>query len=57
MQFNIDLYAGTTYTGSVAPGILTEVTDIATESGKTRLGTSAYLTTDLENVRKVGTGQ
>lgn len=52
-QFRIDMYAGKEYVGSVAPRVITTVTDIASENGQLRLGTESRLTADLETVRKV----
>ncbi len=53
-QFGVDLYRGDEFVGAVAPRIITTVTDIANENGTLKFGTSSRLTTDLENVRKVG---
>ncbi len=51
-QFGIDLYSSGTYLGTVAPRILTTVTDIGNEDGSVVFGTSASLTTDANNIRK-----
>ena len=53
-QFGVDLYRGDEFAGAVAPRIITTVTDIANENGTLKFGTLSKLTTDLENVRKVG---
>lgn len=53
LQFSIDLYAGTEYGGSVAPRVITTVTNVGTEYGEMRLGTSAKLSSDIGGVRKI----
>ncbi|MEE2878915.1 MAG: flagellar hook capping FlgD N-terminal domain-containing protein [Pseudomonadota bacterium] len=53
MEFGIDLYQGETYLGTVAPQVITEVTDVASENGTLRLGTSSRLTADMETVRRL----
>lgn len=52
-EFGIDLYSSGQYIGTVAPQVITTVTDIGNEQGALRLGTSSHLTTDLSKVRKV----
>ena len=52
-QFGIDLYAGDTFLGTVAPQVLTKVTDVGTENGELRIGTSSSLSGDLGQVRRV----
>lgn len=52
-NFGIDMYRGSDYLGTVAPQVLTTVTDVANEDGTLRLGTSSHLTTDLAGARKV----
>lgn len=52
-QFGVDLYRGDAFAGTLAPRIITTVTDIANENGVLKFGTASNLTTDLENVRKV----
>lgn len=54
-QFSIDLYSGENFLGALAPRIVTTVTDITSENGKTTLGTSAQLSADVESARKVET--
>ena len=51
-QFHIDQFRAGEYVGTIAPRIVTEVTDVATENGKLRLGTSSYLNPVIEDVRK-----
>ena len=53
-QFSIDLYHGSDYLGSVAPRVMTTVTDVASENGQLRLGTAMNVSTDIGAVRKVG---
>ena len=52
-KISIDIYRQGAFAGSVAPRIITTVTDIANEGGKLRLGTTSHLTTDLGNARKL----
>ncbi|MEL7546563.1 MAG: flagellar hook capping FlgD N-terminal domain-containing protein [Pseudomonadota bacterium] len=52
-NFSIDLYSGDDFLGALAPRIITTVTDISSENGKTSLGTSAQLSADVESARKV----
>lgn len=52
-QFSIDLYSGSNYLGSVAPRVITKVTDVASENGQLRLGTEMNVSTDIGAVRKV----
>lgn len=52
-QFSIDLYNGDEFLGGIAPRIVTTVTDISSENGKTSLGTSSQLSTDVDTARKV----
>lgn len=52
-QFSIDLYNGDEFLGGIAPRIVTTVTDITSENGKTSLGTSSQLSTDVDTARKV----
>ena len=53
-EFGIDMYEGETYLGTAAPRIITEVTNVASENGQMRLGTSSRLTADMMSVRRVG---
>lgn len=52
-QFRIDHFRDGTATGTVAPRIITTVTDVASENGQVRLGTESRLTADLTSVRRV----
>ncbi len=52
-KISIDIYRQGEFAGSIAPRIVTTVTDVANEGGKLRLGTSSHLTTDLDNARKL----
>lgn len=52
-EFGIDLYQGETYVGTAAPQIITKVTDVASENGTMRLGTSSRLTADMTAVRRL----
>ncbi len=52
-EFGIDLYAGDAYLGTVAPQVVTKVTDVGSENGEMRIGTSSHLTADMGQVRKV----
>ena len=54
-QFSIDLYKGAEYGGSVAPRIITTVTNVGAEQGELRLGTAAQVSSDIGGVRKVDT--
>ncbi|MEE2922518.1 MAG: flagellar hook capping FlgD N-terminal domain-containing protein [Pseudomonadota bacterium] len=51
-EFNIDFYRGTEYIGLGAPQIITTITDVASEDGVLRFGTSSHLTADLYSVSK-----
>ncbi|MEQ8557468.1 MAG: flagellar hook capping FlgD N-terminal domain-containing protein [Henriciella sp.] len=52
-EFGIDLYQGDQYIGTVAPQVITEVTEVASENGTMRLGTSSRLSADMASVRRV----
>ena len=52
-QIGIDLYKDGNALGTVAPRIITKVTDVASENGTMKVGTSSNLTTDIDNVQKV----
>lgn len=52
-QFNIEVYRNGELAGAITPRIITTVTNVASENGKLRIGTSSHLTTDLSNARKV----
>lgn len=54
LQFQIDTFKGTQQTASVAPRVITTVTEIGTEGGVIRVGTDSKLSTELYNVQKVG---
>ena len=51
-EFNIDFYRGTEYIGLGAPQIITTITDVASENGMLRFGTSSHLSADLYSVHK-----
>lgn len=53
-QIGIAMYQDGDYIGTTAPLIITEVTDISSDDGKVRLGTSSYLSADVDAVRKLG---
>lgn len=55
LQFQIDTFTGNQQTASVAPRVITTVTEIGTEGGVIRVGTDSKLSTELYNVQKVGT--
>lgn len=52
-EFGISLYQDGQYVGTVAPRIFTEVTDVASENGTMRVGTTSRLSADMSDVRKV----
>lgn len=52
-QVGIDLYKDGNALGTIAPRIITKVTDVASENGTMKIGTSSNLTTDIDNVQKV----
>ncbi|MCI4643360.1 MAG: flagellar biosynthesis protein FlgD, partial [Hyphomonadaceae bacterium] len=52
-QFSIDVYGDDAYLGTIAPRVITTVTEVGSENGTLRFGTSSHLTTDANNVRKV----
>ena len=52
-QFSIDLYRQGNYIGSVAPRVVTTVTDVASENGKLRVGTAMQLSADIAAIRKI----
>ena len=51
-QVSVDFYADNEFAGSVAPRLVTTVTDVATENGKLRLGTAMKLSASAEAVRR-----
>ena len=51
-EFNIDFYQGTEYIGFGAPQIITTITDVGSENGVLRFGTSSHLSADLYSVSK-----
>tara|TARA_R110002020_G_scaffold117909_3_gene269443 strand:+ start:1688 stop:2359 length:672 start_codon:yes stop_codon:yes gene_type:complete len=51
-EFNIDFYQGTEYIGLGAPQIITTITDVGSENGVLRFGTSSHLYADLYSVSK-----
>ncbi|WP_084395908.1 flagellar hook assembly protein FlgD [Henriciella aquimarina] len=52
-EFAIDTYQGDAYLGTIAPKVITTVTDVGNENGTTRVGTSSKLTADVRDVEKV----
>ncbi|MGB3627518.1 MAG: flagellar hook capping FlgD N-terminal domain-containing protein [Henriciella sp.] len=52
-EFGIDLYAGTEFIGTVAPQVMTTVTNVASENGALRIGTSSSLSASVDKVHKV----
>ena len=52
-EFGISLNQDGQYLGTVAPRIITEVTDVASENGTMRVGTSSRVSADMSAVRKV----
>lgn len=52
-EFGIDIFSGEAYLGTVAPQVVTKVTDVGSDNGEMRIGTSSHLTADLGKVRKV----
>ena len=52
-QMGISLFQDGVNIGTVAPRIVTKVTDVASENGTMKIGTTSNLTTDIENVQKV----
>ena len=52
-QFGIDLFSGTNFVGTVAPQVITQVTDVGTESGTLKIGTSSKLSANVDQVHKV----
>lgn len=53
-QMGISLFQDGVNIGTVAPRIVTTVTDVASENGTMKLGTASNLTADIETVQKVG---
>ena len=49
-KFNIDVYENGTHLGTLAPKVITKITDVANEDGTLRFGTSSHLTGDLSTV-------
>lgn len=52
-QVSIDFYKDGRFTGSVAPRLVTTVTNVGSENGKLRVGTAMNVSADLTAVRKV----
>ncbi|WP_018148343.1 flagellar hook assembly protein FlgD [Henriciella marina] len=52
-EFGIDLFAGDNFLGTVAPQVVTKVTDVGSENGAMRIGTSSRLTAELGQVRRI----
>lgn len=51
-EFNIDFYRGSEYIGLSAPRVITQITDVGSENGVLRFGTSSHLSADLYSVTK-----
>ncbi len=52
-KFNIDVYEGNAHLGTLAPKVITKITDVANEDGTLRFGTSSHLTGDLSTVETI----
>ena len=52
-EFGIEMYSGDTYLGTVAPKVITTVTDVGSENGAMRIGTASHLTSNLDSVEKL----
>jgi flagellar basal-body rod modification protein FlgD len=55
-EFNVDFYRGEEYIGLGAPRIITTITDVSSENGALRFGTSSHLSADLTSVSKYSGG-
>lgn len=54
-EFQVDLFSNGLPLASTQAQIISKVTTLAQEDGQLKLGTNNYLTTDLDNVRKLTT--
>lgn len=54
-EFQINLFANGQPIASTQAEIVSKITNLANENGQLKLGTNNYLTTDLNNVRKLQT--
>ncbi len=54
-EFQINLFANGQPIASTQAEIVSKITNLANENGQLKLGTNNYLTTDLNNVRKLET--
>ena len=52
-KFNIDVYENGAHLGTLAPKVITKITDVANEDGTLRFGTASHLTADLSTVEKI----
>ncbi|MEQ9316090.1 MAG: flagellar hook capping FlgD N-terminal domain-containing protein [Henriciella sp.] len=52
-EFGIDLYSDSNFIGTVAPQVITTVTNVANENGSLRIGTSSSLSASVNQVHKV----
>lgn len=52
-EFVIDYYEDNAFKGTAVPNVITKVTDIVSEGGTLRLGTTSGLTVDLAQARKL----
>ncbi len=53
-RLSMELFAGDRHVGSIAPRIITSVTDLSSQDGRWRLATAAGVTADLEDARRIG---
>lgn len=52
-EFQVDLFSNGQAIASTQAEIVSKITNLANENGQLKLGTNNYLTTDLNNVRKL----
>ena len=52
-KFNINVYEDSTHLGTLAPKVITKITDVANEDGTLRFGTASHLTGDLSTVETI----
>ena len=52
-KFSLELYSNGEFAGSLAPNLITEVTDASLENGRLRLGFANHLSEFADSVRKV----
>ena len=51
-EFSIDYYSGSEYISLGAPQLITTITEVGSENGTLRFGTSSHLSADLYSVTK-----